>query len=164
MTTTFRPIKGCPGYAIGESGEVISFKSGEPRFMKPENNGCGYLSLILHNKGKAKMHSVHSLVAQAFLGDRPEGMVIDHIDGNRLNNHYTNLRYCTQSDNLNNPNSKHGGRPGRKIVAINGDGERTFENCSEMCRQLGLRKCRVRYFLSHKTRRSTCGGYTFRWA
>jgi hypothetical protein len=44
----------------------------------------------------------HVLVAKCFIGERPEGLVIDHIDRNPLNNHYTNLRYITQKENCYN--------------------------------------------------------------
>lgn len=42
---------------------------------------------------------LHRLVAEAFLGPAPANTVVDHIDSNRGNNHYTNLRYCLQRDN-----------------------------------------------------------------
>ena len=115
--TVCRPIKGFPGYAICETGEVISFKGRKPRFLKPARQKCGhdryyYLFVRLSDATKNIVTKpVHHLVAQAFLGDRPEGMVIDHIDGNGFNNHYTNLRYVTHKENLNNPNSKKPGRP-----------------------------------------------------
>lgn len=51
---------------------------------------------------------VHNLVAEAFIGDRPDGYVIDHIDGNYLNNNVDNLRYVTQLENCHNPNNKPG--------------------------------------------------------
>lgn len=43
--------------------------------------------------------TIHSLVAAAFIGPRPEGLVINHKDGNRLNNVVENLEYCTYSEN-----------------------------------------------------------------
>ena len=46
------------------------------------------------------------MVAEYFIGPRPEGYVIDHIDGNYLNNKADNLRYVTQKENMNNEISK----------------------------------------------------------
>src|SRR5699024_9822191 len=42
---------------------------------------------------------VHSLVAESFIGARPEGMEVCHSDGNKTNNHVANLRFGTSSDN-----------------------------------------------------------------
>jgi len=42
---------------------------------------------------------VHDLVAEAFIGDRPDGMAIAHRDGNSVNNLPANLRYCSYREN-----------------------------------------------------------------
>lgn len=44
--------------------------------------------------------TVHSLVALHFIGPRRKGLVIDHIDSDKLNNVVTNLQYITQKANL----------------------------------------------------------------
>ena len=43
---------------------------------------------------------IHELVAEQFIGLRPEGYQVDHIDGNRSNNHCANLEYVTRSENI----------------------------------------------------------------
>lgn len=48
----------------------------------------------------SKSHYVHRLVAAAFHGPCPEGLVVDHIDGNKLNNNAENLRYITAYENV----------------------------------------------------------------
>lgn len=50
---------------------------------------------------------VHRLVAEAFLGPRPAGMTINHIDGNSINNRADNIEYISGADN-----SAHGARLG----------------------------------------------------
>lgn len=57
-------------------------------------------------KRQKKTIYIHTLVAETYLGVRPEGMVIDHIDGNKSNNHLSNLRYTTVAENC-----KKGNRP-----------------------------------------------------
>jgi hypothetical protein len=42
---------------------------------------------------------VHWIVAEVFIGERPDGMWINHIDHNPLNNRPSNLEYCTPREN-----------------------------------------------------------------
>lgn len=46
-----------------------------------------------------KCMMTHTLVALAFIGKRPDGLVINHIDGNKHNNRVQNLEYITQAEN-----------------------------------------------------------------
>ena len=57
------------------------------------------------------MTSVHKMVAQKYLGDCPAGCEISHRDGNRLNNHWTNLEYITHSANQLKAFREHGRKP-----------------------------------------------------
>lgn len=59
-----------------------------------------YLSVNLHRKNRARPTYVHRAVTAAFLGPIPDGMQVDHIDGDRQNNTLTNLRYVTGSENI----------------------------------------------------------------
>lgn len=58
----------------------------------------GYQAIKLQFGGKRYHYLVHRLVAKYFLDG--DGDVVDHIDGNRLNNKASNLRYCSQKENL----------------------------------------------------------------
>lgn len=50
-------------------------------------------------KGSRRVYSVHRLVWEAFKGPIPEGMIIDHINGNGCCNWITNLQVITYSEN-----------------------------------------------------------------
>lgn len=52
--------------------------------------------------GKWRIYSVHRIIWQMFHGDIPEGMVIDHINGDPWDNRITNLRLVTQKQNVQN--------------------------------------------------------------
>ncbi len=56
----------------------------------------GYLHVGLHRNNYQCTVRVHKLIAITFIGPRPTGLTINHIDGNKTNNHIANLEYVTQ--------------------------------------------------------------------
>ncbi len=62
------------------------------------NPVTGYCELILCENYVKKMRRIHRLVAAAFLGD-PDGLQINHKDGDRTNNRLDNLEIVTCSEN-----------------------------------------------------------------
>jgi len=67
--------------------------------MKPFKTHDGYLRVPLKRDLNSKMYRVHRIVAETFLEDPKIELCINHIDGNKDNNHYSNLEYCTVSKN-----------------------------------------------------------------
>lgn len=60
----------------------------------------GYLAVNPVVSGKNVLTLVHWMVAEAFIGPRPEGHEINHKDGDKKNNHVSNLEYVTHRDNM----------------------------------------------------------------
>lgn len=60
----------------------------------------GYALVNIQFGDKWRVVTVHSLVAEAFIGVRPHGLHINHKDGNKLNNAASNLEYVTRSENM----------------------------------------------------------------
>lgn len=74
--------------------------------FKPQLDKNGYYIITKVYLGKRYEFTLHSLVAETFIGPRPEGMTIDHKDGDKLNNLPDNLGYLTNIDNSKKGNSK----------------------------------------------------------
>lgn len=89
------PVPGMMGISVDETGCV--FKNGKR--LKGEIHTKGYRRVCLRSGGVDKNHYVHALVALAFLGPRPVGYHVDHIDFDKLNNRPSNLRYLTALEN-----------------------------------------------------------------
>lgn len=68
--------------------------------LRPRLSNKGYLRVGLWKDGRSRGHSVHVLVAAAFVGPRPPGLTVDHNDGNRLNNLFSNLEYITPKEQI----------------------------------------------------------------
>lgn len=60
----------------------------------------GYSVYRFYRPGFARTRTIHTVVAEAFLGPRPEGLEIRHLDGNPLNAALENLAYGTHSENV----------------------------------------------------------------
>ena len=84
-------------YIVHLDGRVYSNKS--RKYLKPGMMTSGYRYVNLRINGKSVSHSIHRLVAQKFL-DNPENKPqVNHKDGNKLNNHVSNLEWVTVSEN-----------------------------------------------------------------
>ena len=94
-------------YVVNEYGELFSLFHGRLRKIKPLVDKKGYVFYSLRINGKTVHKTAHHLSYWVNIGhfDSSDGLQIDHIDGNKLNNHYTNLRRVTQKDNSNNINT-----------------------------------------------------------
>lgn len=68
------------------------------RILSGSPNLQGRMGVVLCGDSH-KRHEIHVLVALAFLGPRPEGLVVCHNDGDYLNNKASNIRYDTYSEN-----------------------------------------------------------------
>lgn len=86
-------------YDVYGDGRIYShFRN---RFLHPEITIHGYKQCTLAIDGKPVRVRVHRLVAFLFL-DTPSNykeLVVNHKDGNKLNNHYSNLEWCTYAYN-----------------------------------------------------------------
>lgn len=90
--TGYKPIPNYSRYLVSEDGEV--WDTVQQKILTPNING-GYKCLNLHrDDGRKLLDKVHRLVAYTYL-TKPENATnyVVHIDTDRMNNHYTNLRW-----------------------------------------------------------------------
>ena len=87
-------------YAVREDGEIISYVGGNPKIKKQKYHQRGYKHIELNMDRTSKTFRVHRIVAEAFIDNPNNKPQIDHKDEVKDNNHYTNLRWCTQKENL----------------------------------------------------------------
>jgi hypothetical protein len=113
MKENWKDILGYEGlYQVNECGNVKSLSRTitkgnityvtKDRILKQSVDSVGYAYVNLSDYKKQKTFRVHQLVAVAFLNHTPDkhkGLVIDHIDGDKLNNMTTNLQLITNKKN-----------------------------------------------------------------
>lgn len=87
-------------YKINKLGQIQSFKRKKMRYLNPFLHNSGYKSVNLTKNGKRRRVLLHRLIAEIFIPNPVKHPVINHIDGNRLNNSITNLEWCTQKHNV----------------------------------------------------------------
>ena len=112
MREIWKDIEGYQGYyQISNYGRVKSLdrfrKNGssgyihKEKILKQSLTTTGYLKVELCINKFRKSMKVHRLVAKAFI-DNPENKPdVNHKDGNPLNNHLSNLEWCTERENIN---------------------------------------------------------------
>jgi hypothetical protein len=91
------PIKDYEHYLVYEDGKIYNTK--RKRFLVNVLSER-YQVVLLYKNGKRKMFYVHRLVAQTFCIKKAGADHVNHIDSNKLNNHYTNLEWVTCKENV----------------------------------------------------------------
>ncbi len=93
----WRPVAGFGSrYTISNMGRIIGVKG----LMRPATDNHGYRIICLHHNRAQTMKKMHALVAEAFIGSRPEKADINHKNGVKSDNRAVNLEYISRSENL----------------------------------------------------------------
>lgn len=126
-------------YEVSDHGNVKSLRLN--RLLKPSKTTTGYRKIELYKNGVCKSFKIHRLVLYAFEGVKSD--LVNHEDGNRLNNHLSNLKYCDQSYNI-----KHAYRTGLMKCNLYGNENRIL---NEYKNGSNIKKLSKKYDTTEKT-------------
>lgn len=167
----WKPIKDFEDkYEISNMGRLKNKTNGH--IYKNTNKNGDYFSIILYGKDKRKSTRIHRLVAEAFIPNPENKSQVDHIDLNKQNNRVDNLRWVTQSENMQH-NIEAGifyfvGRenkirisPKGKIVQydMNMNKLNVFNNSAIASKETGVCSRNILHCVNHKEGRKQAGGY-----
>ena len=90
-------MKEYKGYKISEDGRVFN-KKGDKELSYVLNHK-GYKRVELYYEGKRRKYFIHRLVAMLYVENPSNKNQVNHINGDKLNNSYTNLEWVTNREN-----------------------------------------------------------------
>lgn len=156
-------VDGFPNHIITTGGEVVKLsyideagRRRPTRVLTQRVSNDGYLTVKLNHEGVSLTKTVHRLVAEAFIPNPDNKPTVNHIDGNKLNNHVDNLEWATMGEQMTHAYSMGLKNTGvvNKIM--------TKKINSKPVRCQNLETDEVRYYLSARDC-STALGYSKRW-
>lgn len=127
-----------PNYIISNLGNVKNIKTN--KILVGDHNTMGYRRVVLREKGFSKRYFVHRLVAYLFVEGYGENLVVNHIDGNKQNNIFTNLEWVTRSENDIHAfkNNLRDIWNKRKLIVVDGEQELCFNSIKEASTYVGF--------------------------
>lgn len=165
-------LKRNKNYGVDEYGNVYSIKKNKK--LTPKKNHDGYLRIQLWKNGKCEFVSIHRLVAEEYIPNPNNYPIVNHLDGDKQNNHYTNLEWCTQKDNIihswkngfSKPRRNEKVKMSKRIDQLTLEGEyiTTFPSTMEIERQLGIPHSQISNVCKNKKNYHSAGGFKWRYS
>ena len=149
-------------YEVSNLGRVRNAWNG--KILKQTTNRKGYKCVTLYIGGQKFSKRVHRLVAESFNAVIPEGMDVNHIDGDKSNNELSNLEFCTRKENVRHAIDNGLAKPndfGKKRVKVRCiETGVLYKSINECSRDTRVDVAEIRRYLSGKVK-TNCKGYTF---
>ena len=93
-------------YEAGDNGKIRNKRTKKERSLFVNHAGYYKLNICVGSDLQKKTVFAHAIIADAFLGKKPIGMTVDHIDNNKKNNRPDNLEYVSFNENMARRNNK----------------------------------------------------------
>ena len=126
------------------------------KFLKTFNNG-GYRRIRFKLSGyESKSFLIHRLVAIAFIPNPDNKKEVKHIDGNKLNNHFSNLEWTTPKENIEHSYAtglakiRQGDDGANSKMIINTETMKIYGTITEACKDIGYHPGTVSGMLTGK--------------
>ena len=152
-----------PKYLFSNKGEVKSYHSPIPKFLKPVSDFHGYKMLTLYNGKKKKRYYLHRIIAILFVPNPYNSPFVDHIDRNKSNFHFSNLRWVTASENAKNRDPSSFSVTSRPIFKCDLDGVilEKYVSAKEASRQTGISYTHIKDYANGNV--TITRGFTWKW-
>jgi hypothetical protein len=131
-------------YQISSLGRIRSLFKKEPRILNPSIRSS-YLAVQLCDKGNYKTVNIHKLVALAFIPNPDNKPIINHVNGDKLDNKVSNLEWTTNSENCKHA-YKLGKKATRKAVSqysLDGTFIKSFESITMASKETGCSDTKI---------------------
>lgn len=163
MNEIWKPIKDYEDlYEVSNLGNVRKIK--DNYIFHKNKNSRGYIVVTLTKENVEKSHSVHRLVASAFIPNPSNKPQINHISGIKTDNRVNNLEWCTGSENMqhcykNNLQKKRFKRVNQ--YTLDNQFIRKWDSLIQVEKELNINHSKISMVCNGK--RKTAGGYIWRY-
>lgn len=166
MIEIWKPVKNFEGlYEISNVGNIKSLLFNREKILKPAINSSGYYSIVLYKNKIKSSHTIHRLVADAFIENKYNCPLINHKNEIKTDNNVSNLEWCDvkYNNNFGTRNSKISNSLSNKIIQLdkNGNVVNIFKN-SVSAKEFGFDHSSIIKCCHGK--RNTHKGYAWRFA
>lgn len=148
-------------YAVSNFGNIKNIKKN--KLLTPMKNKKGYLEYTFRQNNNCKTFRIHRLVAIYFIENKFNKPYVNHKDGDKTNNHFKNLEWCTAKENDNHARQNGLKTQEKPIIATNiltGESN-CFKSISECGSILEINTGTISKVL--KCKRKKTHNYTFRY-
>ena len=145
-------------YEVSEDGRIfrnVKSKKQNKIIVDYHHSATGYCFTFINRNKTCQRIPIARVVAECWLGEKPNGYEIDHIDRNSQNNHWTNLRYVTKSEQMKNRDHSGISKIGaanleayrrlrmKPLALLNGEEKFLFESQTAAARWLADKVCKT---------------------